>query len=59
MSEPSQDNLPVDPVMGVDSSSLAKAEVWQRENAVAIAERRAWIERHHAPLADIQVLKGL
>jgi antitoxin CcdA len=35
----------------------AKAELWARENAEAIAERRAWIEAHGAPLADLQVLK--
>ncbi|RFU12917.1 type II toxin-antitoxin system CcdA family antitoxin [Roseovarius sp. SYSU LYC5161] len=35
----------------------AKAEAWARENAGAIAERRAWIEAHGTPLADLQVLK--
>ena len=35
----------------------AKAEAWARENAEAIAERRAWIEANSAPLADLQVLK--
>ncbi len=35
----------------------AKAEAWARENAEAIAERRAWIETHGTPLADLQVLK--
>lgn len=35
----------------------AKAEAWARENAEAIAERRAWIEANGAPLADLQVLK--
>jgi len=35
----------------------ARAEVWARENAEAIAERRAWIEAHGTPLADLQVLK--
>ncbi|MFD1510651.1 type II toxin-antitoxin system CcdA family antitoxin [Lacimonas salitolerans] len=35
----------------------AKAEAWARENAEAIAERRAWIEANGTPLADIQVLK--
>ena len=35
----------------------AKAEVWARENAEAIAERRAWIEANGTPLADLQVLK--
>lgn len=35
----------------------ARAEVWARENAAAIAERRAWIDAHGTPLADLQVLK--
>jgi antitoxin CcdA len=35
----------------------AKADAWARENAEAIAERRAWIEAHGTPLADLQVLK--
>lgn len=35
----------------------AKAEAWARDNAKAIAERRAWIESHGSPLADLQVLK--
>lgn len=34
----------------------AQAEVWARENAEAIAERRAWIEANGTPLADLQVL---
>jgi antitoxin CcdA len=35
----------------------AKADAWARENAEAIAERRAWIEANGTPLADLQVLK--
>jgi len=35
----------------------AKAEAWAKENAGAIAERRAWIEANGTPLADVQVLK--
>jgi antitoxin CcdA len=35
----------------------AKAEAWAKENAEAIAERRAWIEANGTPLADLQVLK--
>ncbi len=35
----------------------AKAEAWARENAEALAERRAWIEANGTPLADLQVLK--
>ena len=35
----------------------AKAEAWARENAEAIAERRAWIEANGTPLADLRVLK--
>jgi antitoxin CcdA len=35
----------------------AKADAWVRENAEAIAERRAWIEAYGTPLADLQVLK--
>ena len=36
---------------------VAKAKVWARENAEAIAERRAWIGANGTPLADLQVLK--
>lgn len=36
---------------------IAKAKAWARENAAAISERRAWIEAHGTPLADLQVLK--
>ena len=36
---------------------MAKAEAWARENAEAIAERRAWSEANGTPLADLQVLK--
>jgi len=35
----------------------AHAELWARENADAIAERRAWIEANGMPLADLQVLR--
>ncbi|PKP63631.1 MAG: hypothetical protein CVT86_04715 [Alphaproteobacteria bacterium HGW-Alphaproteobacteria-8] len=35
----------------------ARAEAWARENAEAIAERRAWIEANGTPLADLQILK--
>lgn len=35
----------------------ARARVWAAENAEAISERRAWIEAHGTPLADLQVLK--
>jgi len=35
----------------------ARAEAWARENAAAIAERRAWVEANGTPLADLQVLK--
>jgi antitoxin CcdA len=35
----------------------ARAAAWLEENAMAIAERRSWIEANGAPLADIQVLK--
>lgn len=31
----------------------AKADAWARENAEAIAERRAWIEANGTPLADL------
>lgn len=33
------------------------ARRWEIENAEAIAERAAWIERHGLPLADLQVWK--
>jgi antitoxin CcdA len=36
---------------------VARARVWATENAEAISERRAWIETHGTPLADLQVLK--
>jgi antitoxin CcdA len=36
----------------------ARAEAWTRENAEAIAERRAWIEANGTPLGDLQVLKA-
>lgn len=32
----------------------ARAEAWKRENAEAIAERAARIERHGLPLADLR-----
>ena len=35
----------------------ARARAWAAENAEAISERRAWIETHGTPLADLQVLK--
>ncbi|MDU8913411.1 type II toxin-antitoxin system CcdA family antitoxin [Aestuariicoccus sp. MJ-SS9] len=35
----------------------ARAEVWAKENAAALSERRAWIEANGTPLADLQVLK--
>jgi len=35
----------------------AQARAWAEENAEAISERRAWIETHGTPLADLQVLK--
>jgi antitoxin CcdA len=35
----------------------AQARAWAAENAEAIYERRAWIETHGTPLADLQVLK--
>jgi antitoxin CcdA len=35
----------------------AKAEAWAKENAGAIAERRAWIEANGTPLAELQVLQ--
>lgn len=36
---------------------LARADAWRKENAVAISERRAWIEANGTPLADLQVLR--
>jgi|AntAceMinimDraft_1070359.scaffolds.fasta_scaffold64519_2 antitoxin CcdA len=35
----------------------ARARAWAAENAEAISERRAWIDTHGTPLADLQVLK--
>ena len=40
-----------------DAVRAARARSWSRENAEAIAERKAWIETNGTPLADIQVLK--
>ena len=40
-----------------DAVRAARARAWSRENAEAIAERKAWIEANGTPLADIQVLK--
>ena len=34
-----------------------RARRWEVENAGAIAERAAWIERHGLPLADLQIWK--
>jgi antitoxin CcdA len=34
-----------------------RARRWQTENAEAIAERTAWIERHGLPLAGLQAWK--
>lgn len=35
----------------------ARATAWAADNAAAISERRAWIEAHGMPLADLQVLR--
>lgn len=35
----------------------ARADRWRKENAAAIAERRAWIETNGPPLADLQAPK--
>ena len=35
----------------------ARAAAWAADNAAAISERRAWIEDHGMPLADLQVLR--
>jgi antitoxin CcdA len=35
----------------------AQTRAWVAENAEAISERRAWIETHGTPLADLQILK--
>jgi len=35
----------------------AQARAWAEENAEAISERRAWIETHGTPLANLQVVK--
>ena len=64
----SADNLAAARELGLNVSAIsdaalaeavraAKAEAWTRENAEAIAERRAWIEERGTPLADLQVLK--
>lgn len=36
---------------------LELARAWVNENDQAIEERRAWIDTHGTPLADIQTLK--
>jgi antitoxin CcdA len=50
-------------VSAISDAAVAKAvraamsETWAKENAVAISQRRAWIEVNGVPLADLQVLK--
>jgi len=50
-------------VSAISDAALAEAvraahvELWRKENAAAIAERRAWIESNGPPLADLQVMK--
>lgn len=50
-------------VSAISDAALAEAvrtahvELWQKENAAAIAERRSWIESNGPPLADLQVMK--
>lgn len=56
MSKPMKDNPQLKPATRRDGAALSRAEVWQQENAAAIAERLAWIETHGTPSADIQVL---
>ncbi|WP_245729514.1 type II toxin-antitoxin system CcdA family antitoxin [Salinihabitans flavidus] len=35
----------------------AEAAAWAEENAMAITERRAWIDANGTPLADLQALR--
>ena len=50
-------------VPAISDAALAKAvraariELWQKENATAIAECRSWIESNGPPLAGLQVMK--
>jgi len=50
-------------VSAISDAALAEAvragriELWQKENAAAIAERRSWIESNGPPLLDLQVMK--
>lgn len=41
----------------VENLTAARASAWVADNAAAISERRAWIETHGMPLADLQVLR--
>ena len=38
-------------------ATASPADLWLRENAEALAERRTWIAKNGTPLADIQVLR--
>lgn len=56
-------NLPATPglsrdtyVVGAKSVRQVDALSWAKENAGAIAERRAWIEIRGTPLSHVQVL---
>lgn len=49
--QPSKDSLPR------TGTTVSTAELWFRENAEALAERRTWIAKNGTPLADIQVLR--
>ena len=40
-----------------DALRVARREAWKRENAQALEERKAWIEKNGLPLAQYQVLK--
>jgi antitoxin CcdA len=49
-------NDPASPQPETKAASRDRAASWAKENAWAIAERRAWIERHGLPLAELQML---
>lgn len=59
MSEPDTGKKAAEPGTRGDTPAELRAKIWARENAAAIAERRAWIETEGTPLAEIQVLRDL
>ncbi|UYP67461.1 type II toxin-antitoxin system CcdA family antitoxin [Thalassobacter stenotrophicus] len=57
MSAPNTEEKAPEPGPRCDTTAEQRAQIWARNNAAAIAERRAWIETEGTPLADMQVLQ--